>query len=172
MCISVQPCPSDCRGQKRTLGSLELGAQLVIRHHIGTGNWALVLCKATSALDHWLFSTVPNNVLVIHKEAVLWSIVSTWDHILSLLSWRRKFPPEDEEKTQWLKLILVCFLMLWQTPWPRATWRGKSLFDLRVQITVYGGKSGPMLKQGLKQQPWRVMLTGLWSDSCPSTSVT
>lgn len=35
------------------------------------------------------------------------------------------------------------FLLLWWTPWPRATWGGKCLFCLHIQVTVHQwGKPG------------------------------
>jgi len=33
--------------------------------------------------------------------------------------------------------VLVCFLLLWKSPWPKATWGGKGLFSFRFHITVH-----------------------------------
>lgn len=43
-----------CAGQKRTSCSLELGSQIIVSHHVDSGDWTLVLEKAASPLKPWV----------------------------------------------------------------------------------------------------------------------
>lgn len=63
--------------------------------------------------------------------------------------------------------LLAGLLLLWPTPWPRATWQGEGLFGLHVLTKVHlWRKSEKELKQEQSQEPRRKALllsSSLWS---------
>jgi hypothetical protein len=64
MCMGVLPAclmyvPGTCRGQKRVFGSLELGLQMVVNHHMGAGTEPQVFLGTVSVLNHLSISPSP-----------------------------------------------------------------------------------------------------------------
>lgn len=66
----VQSCASRC--QKMSLDLLELQLQMFVSCQVGSANWAQVLCKGTSAINHWaIISALLRKFSTICKELLL-----------------------------------------------------------------------------------------------------
>lgn len=60
--------PGTWRGQNMVGDPLDLGLQMILRCHVGGGNWTWVHCSyasAATALNHWAIAPVPRHEVLI-----------------------------------------------------------------------------------------------------------